>query len=219
MEELVKQIKKMGHQLVKCPNNCEGITKDLSKGIIPRCLFLEYENRADSIGSIVVGINPGIATEKEMEFYVKNGNSYDSILSFWNPGWRYYSYLRDFLNCFGFRGPILWTELAKCQSSIKGELPPTQTFRTCVNKYLNDELKIVDKSWPLIAVGKETYKALAYLYPNRTVIGVPHPTSSWGSFHPLFQNPTREQFSDDVKIKVQEILKNSAVAKWLGKKE
>ena len=35
--------------------------------------------------------------------------------------------------------------------------------------------------WPLVALGREAYKALAYLYPARTVIGVPHPTGAYGN--------------------------------------
>jgi hypothetical protein len=42
--------------------------------------------------------------------------------------------------------------------------------------------------WPAIEVGTEAYKALAYLEPARTVLGVPHPTGSRGQFFALFSN-------------------------------
>lgn len=49
--------------------------------------------------------------------------------------------------------------------------------------------------WPLVAVGWEAYKALAYLHPSRVVIGVPHPTASRGQFSKLFeQRKLREEF-------------------------
>jgi hypothetical protein len=42
------------------------------------------------------------------------------------------------------------------------------------------------QKWPIFGVGGEAYKAIAYRFPERTVIGVPHPTGSHGHFAALF---------------------------------
>jgi hypothetical protein len=41
-----------------------------------------------------------------------------------------------------------------------------------------------------VAIGGEAYKAITYLYPTRTVIGVPHPTGSYGNFTRLMPGGT-----------------------------
>ena len=53
--------------------------------------------------------------------------------------------------------------------------------------YLRQELEVLPKDWPLIGVGREAYKALAYLDPDRTLIGVPHPMGAYGHFRWLFE--------------------------------
>jgi hypothetical protein len=53
---------------------------------------------------------------------------------------------------------------------------------------LSEELALLPSDWPLIAVGGEAFKALAYLYPHRSVVGVPHPTGARGHFARLFIN-------------------------------
>jgi hypothetical protein len=77
--------------------------------------------------------------------------------------------------------------LVKCQNETN-QLPPLQTFRNCTRNFLNAELRVLPKEWPVIAVGKEAYKALSYIYPERIIIGVPHPTGSYGHFYKLFNN-------------------------------
>lgn len=101
---------------------------------------------------------------------------------------KYYNSLRKLVNELGFTGPILWTELVKCESETPGELPPLQTFRDCTKIFLTEELKLIPENCPLIAVGKQVYNALAYRYPSRIVIGVPLPTGSYGHFPKLFDN-------------------------------
>ncbi len=74
----------------------------------------------------------------------------------------------------------------KCENEAKGKSIPLQTFRECTKRYLGNELTLVPSDWPLIAIGREAYKALAYSYPARTVIGIPHPTGSHGNYETLF---------------------------------
>lgn len=197
MGDLISKIQNIGARLVECEQECDGILRDRDRGILPRCLFLEDKDRENSTGAAIVGINPGWAGKREEKFYKDHGCTYDSICKFWEESdefkkINYYRYLRDLVSCLGFRGSILWTELVKCQNKIKNRLPPPQTFRNCTRIYLNKELKEIDNSWPLIAVGREAYKALAYLYPDRSLIGVPHPNSR-GQFHSLFNKGSKRQ--------------------------
>lgn len=58
-----------------------------------------------------------------------------------------------------------------------------ETFRCCTKRYLRKELELFPTDWPIFAVGKETYKSLAFLYPEKTVIGLFHPTGSYGKYY------------------------------------
>ncbi|MCL4466186.1 MAG: hypothetical protein M1401_18885 [Chloroflexi bacterium] len=185
---LATKIEALGESMVDCPRRCEGIAP--REGVPPRCLELELEGRTHGPGAVIVGLNPGQAGPVEHSFYRKNGGTYAQVVAFWRKyigyNHRYYRWLRTLVDQLHLTGPILWTELAKCESARKGQLPPLQTFRTCTKEYLSRELAAVPGSWPLIAVGHEAYVALAYRYPERAVVGVPHPTGSHGHFARLF---------------------------------
>jgi hypothetical protein len=186
---LKAKIYKIGDLLVKCENKCSGILKDQINGILPRCLILEMDNRQGPIGCAIVGLNPGHSKNRERNYYVINGQSYDKVVECWNTLFKnvkYYKSLRKIADELGFNGPILWTDLVKCETAPNSASPPLQTFRNCTKTFLQSELNLIDPKWPIIAVGKEAYKALAYLFPNRIIIGVPHPTGSYGHFSRLF---------------------------------
>ncbi len=85
------------------------------------------------------------------------------------------------------QGPILWTELAKCEAKKATQIS-VQTLRTCMRIYLAEELKLVPQNWPIIAAGAEAYKALAYRFADHIVLGVPHPTGSHGQFTKLIND-------------------------------
>ncbi len=183
-------IEQIGREMVKCSQNCFGIECDQADGILPRCLIWEEpEKNKTGIGCAVIGINPGRAKSKEMQFYKKK--TYDEFLKYWEEEIKkehpYYCRPREMLRGFELNGPILWTDLVKCQNDKKGAkgLLPLETLRTCMSRYLSKELELIPSDWPLIALGGEVYRALAYMYPERTVIGVPHPTGSYGLFPPL----------------------------------
>lgn len=192
MKEIFKlklEIDKIGQQMVSCSNKCNGIACSLKKGILPRCLMLEIDSRTQSRGVVIVGINPGRSKPDEQNYYIKNGQSYDEVVEYWRVhicGLKYYSSLRSFVDQLGFRGPILWTELVKCENKRGVRIPPLQTFRICTKTYLSRELELIPDKWPLIAVGGEVYKALAYRFPTRIIVGIPHPTGSYGHFSKLF---------------------------------
>ncbi len=187
--EMERRIHGIGRSLVRCTNSCVGITNDRLSGILPRCLYFERDGRSESDGCVMVGLNPGGSDEKEQEYFKRYGTTYSAWLEFWNKNnhrFPYHTKLRKMADQLELYGPILWTELAKCESSDNC-LPPLQTFRVCAGLYLRKELEVIPEEWPIFAVGKETYKALLYLFPTRAVIGVPHPTGSWGNFQRLFE--------------------------------
>jgi hypothetical protein len=183
---------------------------------------LETEGREDINGSVIVGINPGRSKSKEREFYRSNGQTYEQVVVHWQihiSRLPYYMRLRNLATESGLKGPILWTELVKCENeSAESGLPPLQTFRTCTQAYLQKELHAVPNNWPLIAVGWESYKALAYIFASRTVIGVPHPTGSYGQFPQLFDNEKRLLL--EVKAQTKDIVNGErGEAIWLTAKQ
>lgn len=200
---LFQKINKIGRVLVKCSKSCNHVNCDQRLGIIPRCLILETESgksgevSSDSVsGCAIVGLNPGKANgmlgQSERAFYRDGQCSYESVISWFNTEGgkhQYYVRMREFAKQVGISGNILWSELAKCENAPLHVGPlPMQTYRTCVKSYLNKEIALLPQDWPLFAVGRESYKALAYIFSNRAVIGVPHPTGSRGHFHNLFNN-------------------------------
>jgi len=195
-----QEIHKIGREMVNCSQNCAGISLNQKDGILPRCLIFEARESTDlKNGCVIVGINPGHCKADEREYYLDKGISYDSVLEYWRQRIserEYYKALRKFGEELGLIDSILWTELVKCENKQGLRELPLQTFRTCTMKYLSQELNIVPADWPFIAVGKGAYHALAYLYPERTLIGIPHPTGSYGHFKKLFDKEGRllEQF-------------------------
>jgi len=224
MKNLVKGISNIGNKLVKCKETCAGICNDPQNGIIPRCLYLEYLNRNQYNGCVIVGINPGRTNNSEKSYYLKNGISYNTIVNFFEKpgrykyGHPYYRYLRIFVDLIGYEGPILWTELVKCENDTSTNFPPLQTFRHCTHRYLSKELDLIPSDWPLIAIGREAHKALSYLYPTRSVLGIPHPTSSRGNFSGLFTGKKiGNQLTTDVQNQINNFKNNVGIETWLTK--
>lgn len=210
------EISKIWSELLQCKENCNGINIEQEKGIIPRCLLLEKENRNTNLeGCIIVGLNPGISNNKERRGY-QVGMSDGTIDDLWKtkPEHKYYTLLRKFAKNAGLEGIILWTELVKCECVPQNKAIdiPLQTYRNCVGKYLKKELKAIDTNWIIIAVGRETHKALSYLYPKRTIIGIPHPTASRGHFSGLFIG---ERFKDNVNKIINDLKENRGNTIWL----
>jgi len=193
-------IDEIGERLVHCELACVGIINEPKIGVLPRCLILENnECSADNRtrpDCIVVGISPGISGPRERGYYMKEGISYESVKEYFFSGSRpisrekYFSQLRKIVGELGLGTAILWTDLCKCEDKTKGISPPMQTFRTCVRNFLRNELELFPAA-PLIAVGNQSFQALCYLFPDRFVIGVPHPTGSYGNFSQLFNEKER----------------------------
>jgi len=141
------------------------------------------QGRSSGCGCAIVGINPGHAKKDEINFYKREGAKYDVVVKYWHKkitSRRYYVKLRGLMDSFGLSGPILWTELAKCENAPGINFPPLKALRMCTGQFLTRELEVIPPKWPLIGIGMEAYKALAYCYPAKTVIGVPHPTGAYG---------------------------------------
>lgn len=199
---LQQKIVAIAQTLVQCPLQCPDTLNAPTQGVLPRCLFLEdatgqvsadpeFSAAFGGLGAVAVGLNPGRSSPTERTFYQASiPPSYNSLVQWYlQKGSQnaYYSKLRKFIRDLG-RTEILWTELAKCENQPKGLNPGVPTLRHCTGLYLRRELAAVDDSWLLFGIGQEAWRALAYLYPDRAVIGIPHPTGSFGHFTSIVNN-------------------------------
>ena len=188
---LAQRIDEIGRNMAACRRHCDGIHLDPDRGILPRALRLEEEGRSGNRGSVALGVNPGRGDAAEQSYYLQHGSTYDAMVAFWEEhrrfSHRYMIRTRGFIDAIGLDGPILWTELVKCQnpSGTKGT-PPLSTLRACVHQYLMHEIAAVPLDWPIISLGREPHRISALMFPTRTIIGVPHPTGSFGHFLRLF---------------------------------
>lgn len=233
-DSLRNEIGLIGSRMVKCKENCRGISCDLNNGRIPRCLYLDGD--AGSFGFIVVGLNPGKAKDKEEEAYknaLKEGKDrYFVFTEYFRkhvlPS-KYYKNIREMLEIIQKRlhdkplrltkMPILWTELVKCQSVKNGSLNDN-TLRMCLNKYLKEEIRLVPGEWIIIANGRKTYDVCVVVFENRVVIGIPHCTSSRGHFKKLVEKLKNSKSTTNKQL--EELLKSHkskhGLAGWLGAK-
>jgi hypothetical protein len=196
-------MEKLGEKLVNCDFSCEGVVNNHDGGIPPRCLI--FEKRTGRKGAVVIGLNPGKAKKKEMKYYIDNGISYKTIVDYWDAKikhLKYYSHLRALLNKFKIDGSILWSDLVKCQCADENGVIPIQTMRNCINRFLRKEIKM-HPDYIIIAVGNRAFEFCALSFPEHLVIGVPHPTGSYGNFSRLMKN------IDEYNDKYLDILSNT----------
>jgi hypothetical protein len=185
-----ESIEAIANKLYFCDNLCSSkeMVCNRESGQIPRCLFFEYEGRKlDQKGCVVVGLNPGTADHAEKEFHkdlLAHGQLiYNHILNrFLKLGYKgnFYGPIRDFLNSCKIEGPILWTEVAHCETTLTGKrpkpVPPSRLSTSiCSRLYLSEELKAIPEDWLIIAVGKDAFEILLPMCPTKTLIGIPHP--------------------------------------------
>lgn len=173
-------LEKLGNDLVKCSLNCEGITNDPTRGIIPRSLIKQERNGKNAV--IVVGLNPGKCNKQEQDYYLKNGFFYKSLQNYFfetnlhnRP---YFKRTRDLITSLGFYGNILWTDLVKCERFSKNGVLPIQTLRVCINKYLKNEIELF-KAPVIFTLGNLAFDFCALSFPNHFVVGIPHPTGPY----------------------------------------
>lgn len=219
MNKLKECIQAIGQAMVGCNLACKGINLEPASGILPRCLFFERSEILFDVGCTVTGINPGKSSKSERSCFVSNGCSYQATFDYWidhvAKHHLYYNRLRYLVSAvFGGNPSILWTELVKCESADGTGEPPLQTFRTCVNQFLRKEIDAVPTTWPIFSVGKRSFELLAILYNERTVIGLPHPTGSFGHFSKLFE---KGLLKSEVSENIRSILNSDKpIAEWVS---
>lgn len=215
MPTLGEHIAAIGAELVACNRRCEGVVADLAKGVVPRGLVLESRTEACP-GAIFVGMNPGQGDNAERTA-MRADASYQSTVDFLRrrrlTAHQYYLRLRALADASGFRGHLLWTELAKCQSApdFRGSLP-LETSRTCAATFLRREVEATPPSWPVFAIGRDAYGAAALLFSDRAVLGVAHPTGSWGNWHSMF---TGGALRSDVRAAIERVAATRRAA-WIA---
>ncbi len=187
MNGLQEDINAIGKEMVKCQEICQGIRRDQACGFFPRGLYLETDHREENErGVVVIGINPGRSQRPERDYYIENGN-YAGIVNYWQEHLAennfYFQEMRDFVNALGRLGPILWTEIIKCETASDINTPdiPLQTYRTCIENYLRNEINHVPDNWLIITAGALAYNAAALSFPDRKILGAPHPRA-WGNY-------------------------------------
>ncbi len=215
MSSIPEEIERIGKQLVACVDCCLGICQKQAEGILPRGLFLERPN-SPGRGCVAVGLNPGISSIEERDYFRKNGTSYDMVKAHRESinGIPYFKRTRRVIDQLGLSGPILWSNLAKCENlkERKRFTPPLQTLRHCANKFLLRELKIVPRDWAILGLGREAFRTLAYMLPDHAVLGIPHPTGANPEYSKMFEN---DALRSDLRKRAEKAWDKSEVA-WLG---
>jgi len=195
-----QKVKFIGNELVNCQNHCNGVQNNPEEGILPRCLI--FEERVGTNGAIVIGLNPGKAKKSEHAFLLEHNNTYEAVETYWTrkiKNFQYYKKIRELLDKLGFNGSILWTELVKCQCSEENGIIPIQTMRTCINTYLKREIEVFP-NYAIFGIGNQAFDFCSLSFPNHFIIGIPHPTGSYGTFSRLNQNIDRNKQSYIKKI-------------------
>lgn len=209
-------VDRFGAELVSCRDDCVGICRDQEAGISPRGFYLDRSSTTGR-GCFVVGLNPGRSKQSERDFFLKEGCTYEAVKEFYRRSkFSYHTKARSVIDQLGLDGPILWSNLAKCENkSNQKQLPPIQTMRHCAGRFLLRELAETPSDWPVIALGRDAFMALAYLVPQRAVIGIPHPTGGGGlDFRKMWANTDLRQ---DLKDRAASALASSERrAVWLG---
>ena len=199
MVSILELIDRLGEDLVVCPDACAGISRDPSRGILPRSLFLERPE-ATGRGCLAVGLNPGTSSARERAFYLDAEITFGRIKAYRASiaGGPYFKRSLSIIDELELSGPILWSNLAKCENEAgRNGLPPLQTLRHCTRRFLRQELAATPTDWAVLGIGWEAYRALAYLVPERAVIGIPHPTGGYRDFRKMLENGRlREELKD-----------------------
>jgi hypothetical protein len=166
---------------------------------------------------LAVGLNPGTSKAAEREFYLKHGITYDRVKERRTliDGRPYFVRTRSVIDQLGITGPIVWSNLAKCENESDREgLPPLQTLRHCTRRFLARELHESPRDWAVLGIGWEAYRALAYLVPERTVIGIPHPTGGYRDFRKMLET---KYLRREIKNRALDALRSrEPSAVWLG---
>jgi len=167
---LNKLLNSIGNKITKCSGKCEGVKNDPKEGIYPRCFYPEIHSKKGYFDYIVIGINPGTASELERAFvkYINNHKKskkkkseksrfgFRDIKAVMKPivesdDYDYYKRLRAFLKLYPNNRKkrdlnILWTELVKCQSDLKNKRLKYSTKKSCFGEFLDSEIEVFTKT-------------------------------------------------------------------------
>lgn len=234
---LAKAIRAIGQEVVTCDKGCLGAAKR-ADGVIPRCLYLQPpspEAKGMSFdaapGAIVVGLNPGPAKDHEKKLYLAHLDDPIRLYAkteeyleklFLSAGYyeKTHGFVRSLcraLNGESWSGPLLWTEIAKCELAAGQKHVLTEMATTCSRRFLSREMAAVPQDWPVFAIGRKAFEAACFLGPQRAVIGVPHTTGAWGgAFHKLCVDSAKGEM--DAKKKVKNLVRKVVTARgvtWL----
>jgi hypothetical protein len=216
MTSIHEAIDRLGSELVACADSCAGIELDCQIGVLPRSLYLERPDAAGR-GCLAVGLNPGTSARQERAFYVASALSYSTVKQYRTSisDKPYFRRTRSVIEELGFDGPILWSNLAKCENEAGRKTPPPlQTLRHCTRRFLQRELEAAPIDWVVFGIGWEAYRALAYLTPQHTVIGFPHPTGGYRDYRKMW---TDGQLVQEIRNRAVAALHESEPeAVWLG---
>jgi len=214
---LLEAVDALGDKLLLCGDECEGIRHDRNAGVLPRSLFLERPD-AEGRGCLAVGLNPGVSRPAERAYFREAGPTYENTKKYRMRlnDIPYFKRTRQVIDQLGLAGPILWSNLAKCENGPdRKELPPLQTLRHCTTKHLRHELAESPVEWIVLGIGWEAYRALAYLLPARGVIGIPHPTGGFRDFRKLFSDGV---LLEGLRKRAAEAMRSiEPAAVWLGR--
>ena len=190
MTTLQQSIDELAGALIQCSDPCAGISRNQVEGIIPRSLYLERPD-AEGRGCFAVGLNPGRSSAQERRLFIKHGVTLQRVNEYREgiANIPYFRGPRAVIDQLCLSGPILWSNLAKCENPERRRgLPPLQTLRHCTQRFLRRELAAIPSDWVVLGIGWEAYRALAYLVPERVIIGIPHPTGAAPNFRRMFKN-------------------------------
>ncbi|MFT3912586.1 MAG: hypothetical protein QM704_00445 [Anaeromyxobacteraceae bacterium] len=220
--DLTEAIGTLAAAVSQCAERCAGVNCGREAGVLPRCLFVEPGTNRGGVGdleggTVVVGLNPGKMKKPEARkvnalldavgkgrdaFSADDWRAYTDAYYAWMRDTiaskvPYYTLLRLLVRAGGRRGPILWTEIVKCQSKDNESTANTKrrkglyrghqsTVRRCTSGFLVRELDAVPKDWPILAAGADAFDWLSANADGRTVVGVPHPSGAAFQFFTLF---------------------------------
>jgi hypothetical protein len=201
--DLETSVRHLQVEIARCQRTCDDVDWRPAEGHLPRGLWLDIEAGEGDGDVIIVGQNPGQPLPQESKIYkARASSSAEDLVTAMNafvasevlPKHKYYKLMRNAARELGFKGRILWTDLAKCSAPDGRKLPVHEhlpTYSRCMNAWLRNEVAKVPE-WPVLAAGRATFDALWPLLPERLLVGVPHPTGSRGAFARLFREKKLE---------------------------
>ena len=183
-------IDRIGTEIIRCDEKCEGVICDQVKGYYPRVFFL-YPNNSCEVNVVIVGKNPGSSPPLEREFYKALAEhrqdkiaTYKDCLRVWNACTQieYFQRPLHLLKELGLpQTGILWAEVVFCES--KSKRIPRAVLNRCRERFLGRilNIEILAKGKHVLCLGKvalENVRELTDKMKMWKIVGVYHPTGT-----------------------------------------